>query len=92
MGSDIEIREKFFSRVGIECSCHIGYVVCRNCTDYYAGNFKLKPSSKIVRVDHNFGVRFYAVEKVAVYLNKCLQEGKNAYFIGVTDEFGNLIK
>ena len=32
---DYEIREQFFAKHGIMCSCLIGYVVCMNCWNYY---------------------------------------------------------
>jgi hypothetical protein len=51
-----------------------------------------KPNSKIVRVTHKFGIRFYAVRNVAAYISKCVKDGKEAFYMGVTDNEGNLIK
>lgn len=38
----IEERERFFRKHRIECSCRVGYVVCRNCSTYYGFWGKLR--------------------------------------------------
>lgn len=53
---------------------------------------KFKPNSKIVKVEQKFGVRFYSVKNPAAYINKCIKDGKEAFYMGVIDNEGNLIK
>lgn len=52
----------------------------------------LSPNSKIVAVkkDLNSPAKFYEVFNPKGYINKCIQDGKIAYYVGVSDENGEL--
>jgi hypothetical protein len=48
------------------------------------------PNTKIVKVRHQDHTEYYEVWNVPAYIAKCIQDGKEAVYVGVTDEQGKL--